>query len=358
MADTAGLQIRTMLRLFSREATYNAGGGMSSAEACELSGLTGQPRKMSDELLDDGGDQTGVEQPTHQEILVQGLEWKYQAPKARPNELAGIAGLACGSIVSTQDGALAAYRHKITRGPFDGPILSTRMEQTVGTQCGFNGICCKKLTIKGEQKGPVSLEADLIGSGHRAASAAAYAAKVAEGWLLTPKMKVWLETGATRQIAATPTQNAQNISSGAAIDIKDLIESFTFEYDTGMELVYGFGGDLVAAYPRYGADGRKASLSFTLKHRGVDTQLDYFRNQTKLAIEFDLTSGTLIAAGGTFYYGMSLIIPSFQIKPVDQDGARGNYVTQKIEATILEDGFNAEPFYLYVYNTKAAYLAA
>ncbi len=357
MADAAGLQRRLMIALFKREAAYDAGVAMTNANGCELIGFSSDPREWTDEMLDDSGDLTGIEQATQQEILLQKVGLKYAEPKARPNSIAGLATLALGAIASTADSVANAYRHKITRGPFDGPILSTRAETKDGTQWGYNGVVAKKISLKGQQAGPVAVEAELMGSGTRATSATAFANKIAEGWLMTPKMKVWIETGATRSIAATPTQNVQNISSGAPRDIKDQIEEFTFEYDNGMELIYGFGGNQVAQYPRYGGSGRKASLSLTLRHRGVDTDLDYFRNQTKLAIEFDLTSATLIAAGGAFYYGLSLIIPSCQLKPVGLSGTRGNYLTQKLEATILEDGFNAEPFYLYAYTAQPTYLA-
>lgn len=354
--DLAALKHQVMLALYKREAAYDAGVAMSNANACELSGFASDPLAFPDELLSDEEDLTGAEQATEQTSHIQKVAFGYAEPKARPNSIAGFATLACGAIASTQDAALVAYRHKITRAAFDAAILSTRAEAKAGAQWGVNGVVCKKFSLKGEQAAPVALEAELLGSGTRATSAAAFAAKKVEGWLTTPKMKVWLESGAARSIDAAPVQGAENISSGVPRDLKDAIESFTFEYDNGMELVYGFGGNGVALYPRYGGGGRKASLSFTLRYRD-DTDLDYFRNQTKLAIEFDLTSATLIAAGGAFFFGLSLIVPSFQVKTWGKKGKRGDYFTQDIETTILEDGFNADPFILYVYNAQPTYLA-
>lgn len=353
MTNVPGWQRRIALSLYKKEATYNAGVTINSANACEMNQFDSEARDFSDQVEDDSAEITGSEFPTTQEIIHQGFMLPYSEPKAKPNSLAGLGALVLGNITSTQDGALAAYRHKITPIAYGTTLPSIAAEIKDGTQWSATGIIGKSLKISGKEDGFVSLSAELVGSGTRATSATAFPAKITESWLKTTQMKVWLETDPNVSIDATPVQDAENISSGTPDDLKIRIRGFDFEWDNQPFLNYGYGSIVLQA-----ADmgvRRSAKLSFSLLYKD-DTELNYYLSQDNAVIEFDAKGG-LIAAGGAMYYGFNLIVPRFRFKKIGLKGKAGDFLTQDYECTILNDGTNPEVI-LYVYTAKAAYLAA
>jgi hypothetical protein len=345
-----------MMSLFKKEASYNAGVTMNSANACELSGFDSEPADWPDELPTDEGEVTGSEQATVQEILRNKVEIAYSEPKAKPNSLTGLAALVLGNIVSVQDGGLAAYRHYITPIAWNTPLPSIQVEEKAGNQWAYTGVVGKSLKISGKQDGFISLAAQLIGSGSRVTSATGFAAKISESWLKTTQIKVWLETGANISITATPSQDVEDISSATPDDLKVRIMSFDFEWDNQNHLNYGYGSSVLQENDKGGE--RKASLKFSLylDDTTILNELDYYLNQDVTAIEFD-SKGALIAAGGTMYYGMSLVIPAFKIKKITRKAARGDLHSLDVDTTIINDGSNPV-VKLHTYTAKAAYLAA
>ena len=352
MPRTPGHERRIMLGLYKKEVTYNAGTAVTATEACEMSGFDSEPRDWPDEVVDDAGEMTGSEFPTTQEILRQGVTLPYSEPKAKPNSLAGLGALVMGTIVSTQDAALIAYRHKITPAATATPLPTIRAEVKDGTQWGFNGILGNSLKISGKENGFIGIEAALVGSGTRATSAAAFPAKISESWLKTTQMKIWLETGAQILIDAVPTQDAENISSATPDDLKLRIKSFEWEWDNAPYLNFGYGSAVLQEADK--GPKRSCKLSFSLLYDS-DAELTYYTGQELAAIEFD-AKGALIAAGGTMFFGMSLIVPAFKLKKIGLKGKSGDFLSQDFEATILSDGVNPVST-LFVYNAKTGYLA-
>lgn len=357
MARVSGKNRQLMMSFYKKETNYNAGVTMNGTNGCALSGYDSDPADWNDQVESDAEEINGSEFPTVQEILTQGVSIPYSEPRAKPNSLAGIAALVLGNIVTTQDGALAAYRHRFTPIAAGTRLPSIQVEEKAGSQWAYTGVVGKSMKISGKEGGFISLAAQLIGSGSRASSATAFPAVIVESWLKTTQMKVWMETGANISIGATPVQDAEDISS-ATPDILSLrLRNFDFEWDNDNYLNFGYGSNVLQENDK-GAM-RKATLTFTMLYddnAGGDTELNYYLNQDIAAIEFD-AKGALIAGGGTMFYGMDLIVPAFKIRKVGKKGKSGDWLTQDFEATIMNNGVN--PIVdLSVYNAKAAYLAA
>lgn len=353
MITKKGWDRNLMLSLFKKEATFNAGVTMSAPNACSMKGFEGEVT-YDDKVVNNKDEVTGTEHGTDQELIAQGVKFSYKEKNAKPNSLAGIAALVMGNVASTQDGVLAAYKHKIIPVAVGTALPSIQVEEKFGgIQRAYKGMKGASLKIAAEAGGLVSFDAELLGSGARDASATAFVASITESWMRLSNCKVWMENGSAIAIDAVLTQDLENISSGTPADLKTRIKSFEWSWDNALEGQFGFGGAGVFQDIDYGR--RKADLKFTLLFSDA-TELDHFTNQNPLAIEFDL-KGALIAATGTMYYGFHLIVPRFKLKtaPLPKGGA-GDTLTQDFECAVFDDGTNPASI-IEVYNAKAAYLA-
>lgn len=353
MSRVPGFKRRIMLSLYKKEATYDAGVTMNSTNACEMYGFDSDLESWPDDVADDGGEITGFEFPTTQEIIRQKVELDYSEPRIKPNTLAGLGALVLGNVAATQDGALVAYRQLVTPIAHATALPSIQAESLSGTQYAYKGVVGKSLKISGKEDGFVSASAKMIGSGTRATSATAFAAKITESWIKTTQMKVWLESGANISISATPVQDAEDISIATPDDLKIRIKSFDFEWDNNNFTNFGYGSSVLQENDK-GAR-RTAKLTFSLIYQD-DTELAYYTAQDTVAIEFD-AKGALIAAGGAMFYGMDLIVPAFKLKPISKKGKVGDFLTQDFEALLIDNGTNPL-VQLYVYTAKTGYLAA
>ena len=350
-----GWEQSLMMSLFKKEATFDAGVTMSDANACSMRGYE-MESEWDDEVVNDKDSVTGLEFGTDQEIMHQGVKIPYKEPRAKPNSLAGLAALVMGSITSTQDGALAAYKHKITPVAVGTALNSIQIEHKKGgVQYAYKGIKGNSLKIAGEAGGFVSLEAELIGSGTRVTSATAFASVISEAWMKLTNCKVWMESGANIAIDAVLVQDVENISSATPDDIKARIKSFEWTYNNNGERQYGFGSGTAGAND-FDFGRRTVDLKFSLLFNDA-TEMNYFVNQDPIAIEFDL-KGALIAATGTMYFGCQLIVPKFKLKsaPLPKGGV-GDILVADFDCDVQSDGVNAISI-IEVYNAKAAYLAA
>lgn len=343
-----------MMSLFTKEDTYDAGVTMSDANACSMQGYEFEP-SWPDTVVTDKDEVTGKEHGYDQELVEKGFEATYKEAKAKPNTLAGLAALVLGSISSSQDAELTAYKHTITPVTVGTALPSIHVEhEKGGIQYKYYGVKGGSLTLSGEAGQPVSLEATLKGSGTRATSETEFAASISESWLLMQKMKVWLESGANISItaAASRVQDAEDISSATPDNLYPRLKSFTFGWQNNLEGQPGAGGGGVLQDIDYGRRAVELKTSIIFYD---STELDYFIDQSVVAVEFDL-KGALIAAGGAMYYGFDLIIPRAKIKaaPLPQGGA-GDTLTQEIEYEVFDDGTN-KAAEIIVYNAQAAYM--
>ena len=343
-----------MLSLFKREATYNAGVTMSSTNACLMRGYEVSV-DWDDEVVTDKGEITGSEFGTDQELNTQRVKITYKEPRAKPNTLAGLGALVLGSITTTQDGALTAYRHRITPVAAGSELRSIQAEHRAGgVQYAYRGIKGNTLKIAGEAGGYASVEAELIGSGTRTSSATSFVSAISESWLRLAICRVWLETGTAISISPTLTQEAQNISTGTPVDLRVRLKSFEWTYNNNIDAQLGFGGTGVAQDLDYGR--RSVDLKFSLLFAGA-TELTYFLEQRPVAIEFDL-AGATIATGGTLRFGFQLIVPRFKIKKAPLPvGGVGDILSCDFECDVQSDGTNPVSI-LEAYNARSGYILA
>ena len=297
-----------------------------------------------------------VELGNDQELITQGAKFTVKMPRAKPNALAGLASLVLGSVTSTQDPGKIAYVHKIIPVAVGTVLPSVHLEEKFGDlQYKYFGVKGNTLKISGEEGGLIALEAGLIGSGTRATSANTFPAAITESWLHLHDCKVWLETGANISITSgAVTQDAEDISNDTPDVLSARMKSFELTWDNKLEGQEGFGGLGVLVDADY---GRRAG---TLKMQMLfndGTELAYYTAQNPVAIEFDL-KGSLIAVGGTLYYGVSIIVPRMKMKPAPlPKGGPNDTLVQNFEFEIFDDGTNPA-IRIDCYNAQAAYLAA
>ena len=351
-----GWNRQLMLSLFKKEATYDAGVTMSNANACQMSDYE-IDYDWNDVVTNDKDGIIGTEFGSYQEITEQGFTATYKESKCKPNTLAGLGMLALGAITSTQDEALASYRHKITPVAVNTALPSGQAELLDGgLQYAYKGVKVDTLKLSGKAGGYLELESNIIGSGTRATSATAFAAKISESWMKLSNCKVWFETGANISIDATLTQALENISSATPDTFHTRLESFEFTWNNNLKGQAQHGGGGVLQDLDYGR--RNGELKFTLLFSDT-TELDYYTSQAICAIEFDLKGAIIAAGSGTdFYYGAHLIIPKLYLKkaPLPKGGV-GDILTADYECECMADATNAAVI-LEVYNAQAAYLAA
>lgn len=353
MITKKGWASELMMSLFTKEATYDAGVVMSDTSACSMQGHESEVT-WPDTVVTDKDEVTGKEFGYDQEITQQAVEITYKEAKAKPNTVAGLAALTLGGVTSTQEGILTAYTHKIVPIAAGSALPSIQVESQVGgVQHAYKGVKAKTLKISGEAGGMVAVEATLMGSGYRATSTTAFASPISESWLKLRDCKVWMENGAAVTIAASLTQNAQNISSLTPADLGVRLKSFEWSWDNVLEGQMGFGGNGVFLDADFGR--RVADLKLSMLFSD-STELDHFINQNPLAIEFDLMGAGPIASGGALNYGMQLIVPRFKLKAAPlPKGAAGEVLTCDLECEIFEDGTNPAAI-IEVYNAQVGYL--
>ncbi len=352
MARLKGKSTELMLSLFTKEATYAAGVTMNDTNACGLKGYTVE-EDWPDEVVTDREEITGSEFATTQEIITKGFTTPVAFPKARPNEIIGLMALAMGgAITSTQDAATGAYTHSPALAGIDSDLPSIQGEIIKGgIQYAYKGIKAGSVKIAGEAGKPVSMEAQLMGSGTRATSATAMAAKITESYVKTPQGFVWKESGANISIASSLTQGAEDISSGTPTDLAARIQKFEFNLDNKLEGDFGFGSEVFQTLEK----GIR-ELSLTMDLRFIDAiEMNHFLNQDNLALEIEF-KGAQVPTASSLFYGFQLIVPRCRLRkaPLPKGGPM-DALTQSLEVEFLDDGTN--PIFRFEgYNAIAAYL--
>lgn len=346
------------LSLFDKEASYDAGpGGWLAANACSMSGYDGLAQ-IGDEVVDDKEGVTGSEYGTEQHIVKKDWALEFTESRLKPNTLAGLAALHFGAVSTQQDGTYTAYRHKIVpvAPGVDIPSIGAIYKQAV-TQYKATGIKSNNFSLKIAPPF-FSLAVGLVGSGTRASDATSFPAKISESWLRTGKIAgIWIETGANISIASPPVQGAQNISSATPDNLTARVTDFTLNHSNNLRAEDGYiaGGGDVKSTLEYGRRSGNIELKIKAASASWATELAYYENQDKMALEVHCDMGVLIDASGAFKWGFILIIPMLKLKPIARD-VRDDYHIITFASDIFEDGTNDE-IILYVYNAQSAYLA-
>lgn len=358
MITKKGWQQSLMMSLFRQEsadgaAKYNEPVAITDSLGCSMKGFEVTP-EYADEVANDREEVSGTEHGTHQEIVAPRVNMTYSEPKAKPNTLIGLAALTLGNITSTQDGAYDGYKHKIVPATVGTALPSITAEHLKGgVQTLYSGLKGNSLTISGEAGGMVAVEASLLGSGHRAASSTAFAAALVESWLKMCSLKAWLESGASISIGATLVQGAQDISSETGTPLDARLQSFSFTWNNNLEPQPGIGTCGVLADADYGRRSGELTLGLLFNSQA---DLDYYLNQTVVAVELDLKGG-IIDADGSLYYGAQIIAPKLYLTaaPLPQGGA-GDTLTCEFAMSLFDDGTNPAVI-IEGYNAVEEYLA-
>jgi len=350
-----------MFSLFDKEATYNAGpAGWTTSSACQMTDYEVATTERWDDTIQGNADViTGFERNTKQILARHSVAFPYDEPRTKPNTLAGFLGLAGGTIASTQDGANVAYRHRIS--PADTvslPSLACQVKYHGGQQRLYTGIKSQSFTLS--NNGPFfRFATELLGSGSRGTSATAFVAAIPEDWLLWGYTKLFVKpTGGTPidTTLATPSQSSGNLG-GSEVNLSSVTIGWTWTEQLNLPPDDGYRPSTQMVRGNTHATRRVSTLNWRIE---VDTateadQLNYYLNQSPLAMELQNVGPTLIDPAGAFYPGITVIFPQVQLTAIPR-GENNQRETLEFQCSVMEDQTN--PAWLaFVYNAQAAYLA-
>ena len=350
-----------MLSLHDKEAAYDAGpAGWTAASACSMLEFDdASAHEEWDDGLAANDDVVNQEFATRQEIARQGLRINYSEPRAKPNSMAGLMGLALGTVASVQEAALVAYRHKITpAAPASLPSIAAQTKHEGGAQYKYTG-------IKGDGyslgiNGPyMNFNCPLIGSGSRVTAADAFAAAKSENWLRWGDAKIFVKptSGTAITIPADPVQGAVNLGASNVELSTRVLNGFAHAWVNALQGEDGYraGSGKVRKVLYPGRRNGTITLPLEVDSASEATELDYYLSQTKLAFEFNLNSGEIIAATGAYKFGVIIVVPLIQFRTIGRTTENEKEVLT-FEGKIMDDGTNDE-IVAWVYNAVAAYLA-
>lgn len=350
-----------MLSLFDKEATYKAGPvSWNNTSACSMIEFDdASAHEIWDDQIFNDGDLVGFEFPRKQQIARQSVRINYTEPRAKPNSLAGLIGLSLGTVTTAQDGALTAYRHKLTpANRLSVPSIGAQVKHDGGRQYKYVGIKSDGFTLSSNDQF-LSLTVPLVGAGKRETASDAFAAIIAENSLLWADGKLFVVPASSPiTVPSAPVQGATNLG-GSAVDLSSRVINFSYQWannlatDAGYRL--GQGKERVNLHPARRNNG-VVNLTIEVDDATEGTELDYYLNQTKLALEFNVDSGTVIAASGTFKFGMIMIVPLLQFRSVRRERGDGDREVLTYEANVLNDLTN-DVTICWVYNAQSVYLA-
>jgi hypothetical protein len=303
---------------------------------------------------------TGHEFRSVQEIVRQGMRLTYTEPRCKPNTLAGLMALCMGSVSATQDGVLTAYRHRIT--PATSVSLPSIGAQTLregGVQRKYHGIKGEQFTLS-HNGAYWQFTCQMIGSGHRATAADAFPSTVSENWQRWGNSSIYIKdtsgTPIDTSFGSPPSQSAANLG-GSETNLSTRVIDFTWTWNNNLQADQGYRASTGAQRQNFHPLRRTSNITirFEVDSSEEAADLNYYLNQSKLAIELNVSSGTAIAGGGVFNSGFIVILPRVQLTSMPRSQ------TAELEnldfiGEVLDDGTNPVAM-AFVYTAKAAYLA-
>lgn len=350
-----------MASLFDKEASYNAGpGGWTTTSACSLTDYTDSAayEEWDDTVQGNNDIITGYEFTTHQELVRQSMRFTYTEPRTKPNTLAGLMGLSLGTVATVQDGALTAYRHKLTpAGSTALPSIGVQTLRDGGVQRKYHGV--KGDGFQLTENGPYfQFQSTLIGSGSRVTAADAFPAFVAEDWIRWGDATIFLKdtAGTPITIPAAPSQTAANLG-GSEVNFSTRVLTWNLQWQNNLAPDMGYRPSTGAVRGNFHSTRRQGTIGikFEVDSASEATDLDYYLNQTQLAIEMRVSSGVLIAATGAFFYGFTIIIPRVQLTSMPRSQT-SEFENLEFQGIIMDDQTNPA-LNVWVYNAKPTYLA-
>lgn len=352
---------KLMLSLFDKEATYDAGpaGWTSTSAVSMLDFNDASGHEVWDDTIQADVDVlTGKEFISVQEIARQSVRLTYEEPRVKPNTLAGLMALSLGTVAATQDGALVAYRHRISpAAAISLPSIGAQTLRESGVQRKYTGIKGESLTFANNGS-YMQFTTQVIGSGTRATAADAFPASISESWMRWGDAKIYVkDTGGTpiSTVLATPSQTAANLG-GSEVNFSTRVLSWSLNWVNNLQPDFGYRASTALVRGNFHPTRRTATLTMNVEADSATeaTELNYYLNQRKLAIELNINSGTLIAGGGAFNFGAIIVIPRVQLTSIPR-GQTNQLENLQFVGAFEDDGTN--PLIVcFVYNAQAAYL--
>jgi hypothetical protein len=359
MATGRHYEDRVMFTLYRREASYGTLVSAWDTAGCSMRDFEGDSahEEWADLVQDDAELAHGEEYPTTQEIVRQGLSWTYVEPRVKANTLAGLLGLALGSVFTLRDGSSGAYRHRLE------PLPSGELVSMNGLTAHAGGLAYRYLGLKADgftlknDGAYLHLEVPLIGSGSRATTNDSFAAVVSEPWLRWGDCHVYLKLATTPLVYPSPLlQGASNLGGGT-YDLSLRLRSLSLGHGHHLAQDSGYRAGSGAVRGQLEPTRRDTQISLTFD---VDTareadELAYYLDQQTLAIELNCAHGALIDAGdSTWTYGCILILPCVKVRTLPR-GQQDELDTLTLEGVVHSDGVNF-PLTAWVYNGVSDYL--
>jgi hypothetical protein len=261
-------------------------------------------------------------------------------------------------VTTVQDGSETAYRHKLTKvTSVSLPSIAGQVKHEGGDQRLYTGLKSDSFTfaINGAY---FSFTTSLVGSGKRGSSATAFVASITENWLRTGDAKFFIKdtAGSAIDTSGTPTQGSANLG-GSEVNLSTRVRTFSLAWNNNPAVEAGYRASTGLYRTNFHPIRRAGTvqISFDCDTSDEATRLSDYLSQTQLAFECNVDSGSLVDPQGAFKYGVILIIPRLQLKPLAR-GATDELETLTFDGEIMDDATNSE-LVAYVYTAKSAYLA-
>ena len=347
------------LSFFVAEPLYDQGPANWSTGACAMREFddASSHEEWNDVVEDDDQLTHGTEYPTVQEIVRQSVSFTYAEPRVKPNTLAGLMGAALGSVTTVQDGSVAAYRHALApSGPLDLPSFAAQIAHMASSQFLYTGLKADSFSLR-NNGAYLSFSCPLLGSGSREVSADAFPSAITEAWLRWGDSHVYLldVTGAPLTLPDPILQGETNLGE-AALDVSTRVVRMEVNQPNNLWAEGGYRPSTGVVRGALLTPKRRTDLVLELQV-DPDTELDeltWYLTQRSLAFEWQCV-GELIALGGTFRFGATVILPRLQLRAIPRH-EQEQFDTLELQGRVLDDRVNP-PLLAWVYNGQGRYLA-
>jgi predicted SnoaL-like aldol condensation-catalyzing enzyme len=297
----------------------------------------------------------GNEEATDQEVFAQMVSFPLAFNRVKPTTLLFIGAYGLGSVAvalaDTSTPAEAVRQYACT--PVDGDLSSFTFEHWYDTalKYRYSGGLVNSFNLS-VQRGAnrfVSMSAEILGSGTRAAAGSAQT-EASESQLNAASAGAWLleDTGNNADItlaageatAGTRTQSLDPATTdlanggGAAADITTELRSMEWAFSNNInpDDNYRIGGGNVLSDVERG--GRTQTLTISLDHVD-DVETVRLKNQYNVAFQM-IVRGDESSTDSGYYHGFSLIFPQLKTQSVQVVEQGGNLVDQ-IVYSVLDD---------------------
>jgi hypothetical protein len=369
MAQPRHYEDQIVLSLYRRESSYDVPVALwTTKEVAAMRDFSGESgHELWDDLVTDDNEMIhNTEYPLVQEIVRQSVRIPYSEPRVKPETLAGLMGLALGSIESTRDGVATAYRHAVLPiDPTTLPSVSAQIAHMHSSQFLYSGIKADGFTVS-KNEAYLAFASTLIGSGSRSTSATSLPANpLVEPWLRWGDCHIYLRDVTVDPLVSVPgiplvvpvpiLQGQTNLGEGA-IDVSTRVLRLELNYPNHLWAEGGYRASTGMVRGNLVTAKRSTDLILELQVETADEARDlaWYLQQRSIAFELQCVSTLLVDPAGTFFFGVTMILPRVQFRAIvrheqfqfDTLELQGQVMDDQTNPVILGWVYNARPFYL------------